>query len=56
MESEFSKENLIQTVKTWVQLDNQIKQVNKVLKKLRDEKKEQNKTHHIKTQHNKTIQ
>jgi predicted transcriptional regulator len=43
METEINKENLIQTVKAWVHVDNQIKQVNKVLKTLRDEKKEQNK-------------
>jgi len=42
MEEEYTKEDLIQTVKKWVQLDNQIKQVNTMLKKLRSEKKEHN--------------
>ena len=42
MESEYSKEDLIHTVKKWVQIDNQIKQLNTMLKKLRNEKKEHN--------------
>ena len=42
MESEYSKEDLIHTVKKWVQLDNQIKQLNTMLKKLRNDKKEHN--------------
>lgn len=38
----YSKEDLINTVKKWVYLDNQIKQLNTMLKTLRNEKKEHN--------------
>lgn len=37
-----SKEVLLQTVKVWVHLDNQIKQQNTLLRNLRAEKKKQN--------------
>ena len=36
------RENLIETVKTWIHIDNQIKQLNKTLKQLRDEKNNAN--------------
>ena len=39
---EYTKQDLIQTVKKWVQLDNQIKQVSTMLKTLRNQKKEHN--------------
>tara|TARA_E500000331_G_scaffold252188_1_gene242479 strand:+ start:32 stop:412 length:381 start_codon:yes stop_codon:yes gene_type:complete len=41
---EYTKQDLIQTVKKWVHLDNQIKQVNTLLKNLRKQKKEHNET------------
>lgn len=39
---EYTKQDLIQTVKKWVHLDNQIKQVSTMLKTLRNQKKEHN--------------
>lgn len=42
MDHEVAKSDLIQTVKTWVQLDNKIKQLSVMLKDLRKEKKSQN--------------
>lgn len=41
-DNSYSKEDLINTVKKWVYLDNQIKQLNTMLKTLRNEKKEHN--------------
>lgn len=38
------KQTLVDVVKSWVILDNQIRAVNKKLKELRDEKKNQNQT------------
>ena len=38
----YSKQELIQTVKKWVYLDNQIKQMSNMLKQLRKDKKKQN--------------
>ena len=42
MEPEISKQELIETVKKWVQLDNQLKQLSTMMKKLRQEKKDHN--------------
>lgn len=42
MDHEVAKSDLIQTVKTWVQLDNKIKHLSTMLKDLRKEKKTQN--------------
>lgn len=38
----YTKEDLIQTVRQWVQIDNQIRQMNKMLKKLKEDKKSHN--------------
>jgi len=38
-EPQYTKQDLIETVKKWVQLDNQLKQLNTMSKKIRNEKK-----------------
>ena len=38
----YTKEDLIQTVRQWVRIDNQIRQMNKMLKKLKEDKKSHN--------------
>lgn len=42
MESEINKKALVDTVKNWVTLDNQIRLLNNKLKQLKDDKKKQN--------------
>lgn len=42
MDIQTTKNELIKTVKSWVHIDNQIKQLSTMMKKLRSEKKEQN--------------
>ena len=38
-EPQYTKQDLIETVKKWVQLDNQLKQLNTMSKKIRNDKK-----------------